>query len=164
MTGYQCRIQPSAQSITFPVLKSASRGQEIRSKTILQTSQLWICCSFMTVVFPCSLQWCFGGTGRRATPMLARFKGFDSIVKSMFRRLYNTGPSILSPELFVRCVWSELLNTGTIIAPSGHCSHRSGQYHHSYDEIQLRYLFIPPPVTWFHHWVDTFLSIIEILC
>ena len=50
--------------------------------------------------------------------ILARFEGFDQIVKSMFSRLKYTGNSILSPECFARCVWSELPNTGSIVAPS----------------------------------------------
>jgi len=52
-------------------------------------------------------------------------------------------------------------NTGTIVAPSGRRSWRCGQNHCSYDKIRLTYLFIPPPVTSSHHWVDIFLSLIE---
>jgi len=78
--------------------------------------------------------------------MLATLEGFDIIVESMFQRLTYPGHSFLSPELFVRCVWSELPNTGTIVAPSGRRSYQSSQNHCSYDEMQLGYLFISPPV------------------
>ena len=51
----------------------------------------------------------------------------------------------------------------TLVAPSGRCSYWSTQNHRSFDKIQLRYLFIPPPVAWFHLWVDTLLTFIEFL-
>jgi hypothetical protein len=54
--------------------------------------------------------------------MLPRLEGFDLIVESMFPRLKYTGHSFLSPEKFVRCVWSDLPNKVTIVAPSGHGS------------------------------------------
>jgi len=87
MTGGDCRIRPSTESISLAVLESAWRGKEIISKTILNTSQLWIWCSFMAIVIPWPLKWYFGGTGKRAKSMIARFEYFDLIVKSMFRRL-----------------------------------------------------------------------------
>jgi len=55
--------------------------------------------------------------------MLATLEGLDIIVELMFQRLIYPGHSFLSPELFVRCVWSELPNTGTIVAPSGRRSY-----------------------------------------
>jgi len=68
------------------------------------------------------------------------------------------------PEWFVRCVWSELPNTEIIVPPIGRISYRISHYHHSYDDIQLFCLFVPPPVSSFHLWVDTFFSCIEFLC
>lgn len=165
MTGLHCRIRQSAQCISFPVLKRVSRGRKISSNTFLNTCALWIWCSFTAVGFPCSLKWCFGAMGRRATRKLARFKGLDLMVQSMFPRLKYTGHHILSLELFEWCVWSELLNNGTFIAPSSDCNYWSGQTHCSYDEIELMYLFIPqPPAAWVYCWVDTFLSIMEFHC
>ena len=55
--------------------------------------------------------------------MLARFEGFDLIIESRFLRLKYPGHSFLSPEQFESCVWSELSNTGTIVAPSGRRSY-----------------------------------------
>jgi len=130
----------------------------------LTTSAVWICCSFMAVVFPCLLKWYFEGTRRRVTRMLVRLEVFDPIVKSMFPRLKYTRHSFPSLQECVWCVWSELPNEGIIITPSGRRNYCSSQNHRRCREIHLTYLFIPPPVAWFHLWVDTFLSIIEFLC
>ena len=51
--------------------------------------------------------------------MLARFEGFDLIVKLMVLRLTYASHSFLSPEWFIRCFQSELLNDGTTRAPTG---------------------------------------------
>jgi len=99
---------------------------KISSKTFLITSQLWIWCSVMSGVSPCPLQWCFGGTGRRARWMLAWFKGFDLIVELLFLRVKYTGHSLLSPEYCVRWIWSKLPNKGTVVAPSSPHSYWSG--------------------------------------
>jgi len=152
------------QSSSFAVLKCTSQGQNISLNTFLTISLLWICCSTVDVGFPCPLEWYFGGMGRTATRMHARFKGFDLIVKLMFARLKYTGYFFLLPKWFVRCVCSELPNTETIAAPSGCHSYWRVQNQPSYDEIQLMYLFIPPPVGWFHLWVDTYLSFSQFLC
>jgi hypothetical protein len=50
--------------------------------------------------------------------MLARLEGFEIIVESMFLRLIYMGHFLLSPELFLRCVWTKLLNKGTIVPGS----------------------------------------------
>jgi len=98
MPGLHWHIWPSAQSVSFPVLKSASRGQKISARTFLQTSRLWICCAFMAVVFQCLLKWYFGGPGRRATRMLTRFGSFDVIIESMFPIHKYSGHSYMSCE------------------------------------------------------------------
>jgi len=118
----------------------------------------------MAVVLQCPLQWYFWGMGSRATWMASGFEGFDLIVESMFPSLKYTGHLFLTSELLVRCVWSELPNVGTMAAPSGRRSAWSGQTHCSYLEIELMYLFKPPPDAWFHLWLDMFLSIIQFLC
>jgi len=82
----------------------------------------------------------------------------------MFQRVKYAGDWFLPPELIVRCVCSELPNEGTIMVASGCRSYWSGQNHHSLDKIHRTDLFIPPPVDWFHRWVDTILRIIEFLC
>jgi len=140
------------------------RGRKISLKTFLKSSPLWICHFFTAGVFPCPSKSYFSRMGRRATMILSRSEGFDLIVESMFPSLNYTSNSCLSPEEFVRCIWSDMPNTQTIGAPSGHCSCWSHQNHHSSDKIQLMYLFIPPPVAWFHLWVDMFLNRIDIHC
>ena len=122
-----------------------------------------VCCSITAAVFPCLLKRCWGGRGRRAPSMLARFEGYDLIINSMFLRLKYPAHSFLAGEWFVRCVWSELPNRGMMVAPSGRHSYRTGQHHCSYDEIQLQYLFLPPPVAWFHLRVHMLLSIFDFL-
>jgi len=121
-------------------------------------------CSFTADVLPCHLQWYCGGMGWRTTRIVAWFEGFDLIIETMFPGLRYTGHSSLSPHHVERCVCCDLPNTGTIVAPSGRRRFWSSHNHRSYDKIELMYLFIPPPVAWFHLWVDTFLSIIEFLC
>jgi len=151
---------------TKPKLSSVNKRVErakICSKTLLKTSWFWFCCFLMADVFPCHVKWYFGGLGTRATRMLTRLEGFHLIVESMFLRLNYTGHSVLSSEKFTCWVWSELLNNGTIVAPSCPHGYWSSFDQCSYDDIQQTYLFIPPPVTWSHCWVDMFLSIIEFL-
>jgi len=150
--------------MSFPVLKSVLRWRIISWNTFLQTSRLQICWSFMGIVFACPLKWNFGRTGRRATGMFVRLQGFDQIVELMLLRLKYTGHSFLSPQMFVRCILSELLNRGTNIAPSSHHSYWRGQNHRSYDEIFQTFLFIAPPVAWYDRWVDMFRSTIKLLC
>jgi len=155
---------------TVPTKHTLSSGEKhvdrvkISSKTFSKTSGFWMYCSSMAVVFPWSLKWDFGWKGRRATRMLARYEVFYLIVEFILPRLKYTDHSFMSPKKCVGCVWSELPDKGRIVAPSGRRSYWSGQDHCSYDAIQLTYLFIPSPVTWFHLWVDTFLSFIEFLC
>jgi len=102
--------------------------------------------------------------GRRATRMLARFEGFNLIVESMFPRLKYTARSFMSPESFVRCVWSELPNNGIIEAPCGDHSYWWGPNHCSDEDIQVMYLLIPPLVARFHRYEDMFPSFINFLC
>jgi len=73
-------------------------------------------------------------------------------------------PLLVLSEKCVSCGWSELPNEGTIVAPNSPSSNSSCQYHRTYDQIQLTYLFIQPPVAGFHYRVDTFLSIVAFLC
>jgi len=82
----------------------------------------------------------------------------------MFPRLKYTGHSILLHKKLVRYFWSELPNTGIVVTTSCRRSYWRGQNRCCYDRSQLTYLFIPPPVTWFHLWVDMFPSIIGFLC
>jgi len=72
---------------------------------------------------------------------------------------------VLCPaKWFLRSVWSQLSNKVTIVSASGPCTYWTGRNHHTTDEIQLTYLFISPPVIWFHIWVDTFPCINQFLC
>jgi hypothetical protein len=123
---------------------------KIHLKTFRNYSGLWICCFYTAGVFPCPSKSYFSGTGRRATMIISRFESSDLIIESRFPGLKYTGNSHLLPKEFVRCVWSDMPNTGAIGAPSGRHSCPSGQNHHGYDVIQLTYLFIPPPVARFH--------------
>jgi len=59
--------------------------------------------------------------------MHTRFEVIDLIIESMIPRLKITGRCFLSPEYWVRWVWSELPNEGTIVAPSSHRSYWSVQ-------------------------------------
>jgi hypothetical protein len=52
----------------------------------------------MGVVFPRRLTLVLRRMGRRATRMVARFEGFDLIMKFMFLSFKYTGHSFLSPE------------------------------------------------------------------
>jgi len=56
------------------------------------------------------------------------------------------------------------VNKATIVAPSSCRSYWSSHNRRSYDEIQPTFISIPPPVTWFRVWADTFLGFIEFLC
>jgi len=47
------------------MLKSASRGPKIRSKTFLKTSRLWICCSFTAGYFSMSFNVIFRRNGQK---------------------------------------------------------------------------------------------------
>jgi len=143
MTELRFDIQLSTESMRLQMLNSTLRGQRIRLKAHLKTTGLWICCLFTAVVFACDLKWCFGGTGRRAKRMLWRFEGLELIIKSRFPKLKYSAHSFLSSEMFVRCFWSEKLNTGTVAAPSGSFSNCRGQYHCTNDEIQHMYRFVP---------------------
>jgi len=145
-------------------MKTMSGGRKVSFRTCIQISGLGICCSIMPVVFVCPWNWSFGGMGRRATRMLARFEHFDLIVEPMFLTLQYTGHFILPPERFVRCVWLMSGNKGSIVPLSSPRSYWSGPNHRTYDETQLTYLFSLPLVAWFHLWVDMFLSLIELLC
>jgi len=82
----------------------------------------------------------------------------------MFPRSEYPGNFFSSPIQFERSVWSELSNTGTIVAPRGNCSYWGSQYHRSCNKIDWMYLFKTSPVTWFRLWVDIFLSITECHC
>ena len=81
-------------------------------KNLTIVDWLFLCASCSSMSFKVIL-WQNGKKGKR---MLARFDGFDLIVHSMFPRLEYTGYVLLSPQQFVRCALSGLLNKGTIIA------------------------------------------------
>jgi len=72
--------------------------------------------------FSMSFKVIFQRNGKKGNKDVCRFEGFDLIVESMFLRLKYTGHSYWSPKRFVRCVWSELPNKRTIVAPSGRLS------------------------------------------
>jgi len=134
------------------------------SKIFLKTSRWWIWCFFTANDLQCSLRWYLGGTAWMAIRMHARLKGFDLIVKSRFLRHQYNAHYFLWPAMFERCVLSELPHKRTILAPSCCLSDWSGQIYCSSDNIQLMYLFIPPPVAYFHRLVDMIISITKCLC
>jgi len=96
--------------------------------------------------------------GRRATKMIAWFEGFDLIVESMCLTFKYTVLCFLWREWFLRCVWSELLNQGTIVLPSYCRSYWRTWNRRRWNKIQPTYLLIPPPVTWFKKYLSTSLN------
>jgi hypothetical protein len=77
----------------------ASNGSKIRENTPSITSSLairWIFRSFVLLLAN------FGGTGRRATRMIAAFLGLFRVLERMFPTVKYIGHAFLSPEKFVK--------------------------------------------------------------
>jgi len=133
--------------------------QQLCSNTFHTISILWIWYSLQLVVFAYPEKCNFGGTGRRETNTLAPFEDFDAIVEHMFPSLKESGQALVSYKYLVRFDWSEQPHNGKIVASMCCSSYWSDHNHCIDDEIHLSYLFIPPPVVWFHFDLDTFLIV-----
>src|SRR5437660_434193 len=87
-----------------------------RSTSLIGSRTLFI--AVYQVVWISPLPGSFGRTGRRATKTHACFELCRRISFLIFPILIYTGHAALSPERLVRCVFSDLKSSGTMVPPS----------------------------------------------
>jgi hypothetical protein len=87
--------------MSIPRSATACRGLNINSNTLLRTSAFFCCKVSLAKDF---LLANLGGTGRRASSMIAIFEGLLRVFERMFPIVMYTGQAFLSPEKLVRWV------------------------------------------------------------
>jgi len=114
--GNQRRVLPSAQSIKVPSWTTGCNGAWTRSKTAHRVST-FVCRWALLARADSPVN--FGGTASNARSMIGILAGLFLVRERILPIVKYTGQAFLSPEILVRCVWSDDPIMGTTVDQAG---------------------------------------------